>query len=893
MMIPKTIGRYRIKAELGRGGMSTVYLAHDPRFERDVAIKLLPLELLHQPTFRRRFEREAKVVASLDHPAIVPVYDFGEETGQPFLVMRFMTGGSLGERLHQGAISIAESARIIAKLAPALDEVHLHGVIHRDLKPSNILFDQRNEPYISDFGTAKLKHAHTKLTDTGGAVGTPAYMSPEQIQGDSELDGRSDIYTLGVILFEMLTGKHPYQTNTPIAVAVKHMFEPVPSLQDMEPHLPPACQELIVKAMAKQKEHRYRTAVEFANALKEVSETVEDTHKLTLAEKAPGQRYALIIANYEYDDPTLSQLIKPTANIHTLAYVLQNPAVGGFVEVNTLINESADGVRRTISQFFADRSKDDLLLLYFMGHAALGTRGQLYLAVKDTEHELLRGTAIPARFIADEMDNSQSEQQILVMDCYYSDTVASEAAGTIGRDVNTSDTFAHNGFKRVVVTANDSTQYNWAKGTVQGNAEPSLFTDHFVQGLLSGAADSDHDGKITIDDLFVYVEDQLSAATTDRPTQIPRKWVPYAYQDTSDLVIACNPNYEISKIVSQENINSAQAEKFQQDIVHEERPFLTVTKLTQRPALWLAGLALIATVFVVLLAGQPWRVDAENLVSSEATTTGGTAPVLPSSTTALGSTSTSSNEVAAVETEALVTETATSPPPTPTEEPTSIPTETAVASPTITSSPTPTDEPTVEPTETAVTNPGESELSQATALLSSSLYASPDSNSQEITFIGPGEIVTVLGRSEFGDWFYVQNEAGDEGFVYSPRMEWDGDFEALAVVEGTAVSTTTSSPNSSCNGGACPTLTINLYPLPGTRCEVDAKYRNIFIEGNGGNGSYTYYWNDQKVGGPINEGFAFEVKSSDGAVVIGMGKVVSGDGQIVERELFVDDFSCN
>jgi serine/threonine protein kinase len=269
-MIPKTIGRYRIKAELGRGGMSTVYLAHDPRFERDVAIKLLPLELLHQPTFRRRFEREAKVVASLDHPAIVPVYDFGEEDGQPFLVMRFMTGGSLAERLKQGAISISESARIMAKLAPALDEVHVHGVIHRDLKPSNVLFDQRNEPYISDFGTAKLKYAHTKLTDTGGAVGTPAYMSPEQIQGEAELDGRSDIYTLGVILFEMLTGKHPYQTNTPIAVAVKHMFEPVPNLQEMAPDLPTACQEVIVQAMAKQKEHRYRTAVDFANALEQV-----------------------------------------------------------------------------------------------------------------------------------------------------------------------------------------------------------------------------------------------------------------------------------------------------------------------------------------------------------------------------------------------------------------------------------------------------------------------------------------------------------------------------------------------------------------------------------------------------------------------------------------------
>ncbi|MBK8986021.1 MAG: protein kinase [Chloroflexi bacterium] len=270
-MLPQTIGRYQIKAELGRGGMSTVYLAHDPHFGRDVAVKLLPRELLHHPTFRRRFDREAKIVAALDHPAIVPVYDFGEQDEQPFLVMRFMAGGSLSDRLKHGPMALPETARILSRLAPALDEVHRRGVVHRDLKPSNILFDQRNEPFISDFGTAKFTDEHTKLTETGGAVGTPAYMSPEQIQGEVEIDGRSDIYTLGVILFEMLTGKHPYQTSTPIGLAVKHIYEPVPNLQDTQPNIPAACQPVIVKAMAKQREVRYQTAVAFAKALTAVA----------------------------------------------------------------------------------------------------------------------------------------------------------------------------------------------------------------------------------------------------------------------------------------------------------------------------------------------------------------------------------------------------------------------------------------------------------------------------------------------------------------------------------------------------------------------------------------------------------------------------------------------
>lgn len=870
-MIPKTIGRYRIKAELGRGGMSTVYLAHDPRFERDVAIKLLPLELLHQPTFRRRFEREAKVVASLDHPAIVPVYDFGEEDGQPFLVMRFMTGGSLAERLKQGAISISESARIMAKLAPALDEVHVHGVIHRDLKPSNVLFDQRNEPYISDFGTAKLKYAHTKLTDTGGAVGTPAYMSPEQIQGEAELDGRSDIYTLGVILFEMLTGKHPYQTNTPIAVAVKHMFEPVPNLQEMAPDLPTACQEVIVQAMAKQKEHRYRTAVGFANALEQVAETVGDAQELVAAEKAPGERYALIIANYEYDDPTLAQLIKPTANIHTLAYVLQNPAVGGFREVHTLINESADGVRRAISQFFADRGREDLLLLYFMGHAALGTRGQLYLAVKDTDHDLLRGTAIPARFIADEMDSSQSEQQILVMDCYYSDTVPTESGSAVGRDVNTSDTFAHNGFKRVVVTANDSTQYNWAKGKVHGHAEPSLFTEHFVQGLLSGAADSDHDGKVTIDDVFAYVKQQLTAITSERPSQVPRKWVPYAYQDASDLIIACNPNYQIAQAIEQEKSSIAFTLK-KPEKAAQKRPYPSpIAHLLQRPALWLAGLAMLATIIIVLVAGQPWSVGAESIAESTAATIDSSTPLVV----------TTGTKPAAVESVAVVFT------PTAAATQTTITEPTATASPTATNSPEPTAEPTME---TAVT-----QTPLATALLSSSLYVSPDSNAQEVTFIGVGEQVSVLGRSEMGDWLYVQTNIGEAGFVFGPRLDWPGDFETLPVVSDTGVARviTPAASNNSCGGSACPALTLALYPLPGTRCEGTMKYRTVYMQGQGGNGRYTYYWNGVMVGGPTADGFGFEVSSSDGSAVIGTGKVISGDGQVIEMELFVSDFSCN
>ncbi|HEX2991671.1 MAG TPA: serine/threonine-protein kinase, partial [Anaerolineales bacterium] len=225
-MQPDKIGLYEIKSELGRGGMATVYRAYDPRFEREVAVKVLPRELLHaDPQFRLRFEREAKIIAQLEHTAIVPVYDVGEADGQPYFVMRYMNGGSLSDRIKAGVMEVDEAARILGAFAPGLDEAHARGIVHRDIKPSNILFDKRGNPYISDFGIAKLTQAQSGNVTGSAIIGTPAYMAPEQAQGD-DIDGRADIYALGIILFEMVTGKQPYEADTPMAVAIKHITDP-------------------------------------------------------------------------------------------------------------------------------------------------------------------------------------------------------------------------------------------------------------------------------------------------------------------------------------------------------------------------------------------------------------------------------------------------------------------------------------------------------------------------------------------------------------------------------------------------------------------------------------------------------------------------------------------
>ncbi len=265
------IGKYQIRGELGRGGMATVFEAWDPTFDRKVALKVLPDELLHDGTFRQRFEREAKTIAALEHPAIVPVYEYGEADGKVFLAMRYMGGGSLADKLRAGRLTAPAIARIYERVAPALDLAHGKGVTHRDLKPGNILFDDNGEPYVSDFGIAKLAMStNTELTH-GGVIGTPSYMSPEQARGE-RLDGRSDIYAMGVMLFQMLSGSLPYLSETPTGLMMKHILDPIPRLATVAPGLPGAWQAVIDRAMAKNPADRHANMASLANDLRAIAD---------------------------------------------------------------------------------------------------------------------------------------------------------------------------------------------------------------------------------------------------------------------------------------------------------------------------------------------------------------------------------------------------------------------------------------------------------------------------------------------------------------------------------------------------------------------------------------------------------------------------------------------
>jgi serine/threonine protein kinase len=271
-MTVRTIGRYEIRDELGEGGMGTVYLGFDPTLEREVAIKVLSPQLFMQDAeFSTRFEREAKTIASLDHSSIVPIYEFGEDEEWLYFVMRYMKGGTLNDRIRSGPMSLAETIPVFSRIGSALNKAHSRDIVHRDLKPGNILFDEDNDAYLSDFGIVKMEDTTGIKTQTGQTLGTPHYMSPEQLDG-KPLDGRSDIYSLGVILFEMLSGEKPFDHESYPRIMVMHLTQPVPDIREKVPGLPGDVDSVIKKAMAKSPVERYASAGEMVAAMRRAEE---------------------------------------------------------------------------------------------------------------------------------------------------------------------------------------------------------------------------------------------------------------------------------------------------------------------------------------------------------------------------------------------------------------------------------------------------------------------------------------------------------------------------------------------------------------------------------------------------------------------------------------------
>lgn len=259
----KKLGQYELRGQIGRGGMAAVYQAYQTNIKREVAIKILPPYLTEKAGYLERFEREVQITASLEHPAILPIYDYGTEDGVTYIVMRLMPGGSLSARLAKlGKPSAGEALQLLKQIAGGLDYAHKRGVVHLDLKPGNILFDAEGNPYLSDFGLSELMASGTEVITAEALAGTPAYLSPEQAQGKA-VDERADLYALGVIAYELLTGKLPFEGKNALSVIVQQVQAPVPKAD-----LPDTVYDVLAKALAKNPNERYSTANEFIHALR-------------------------------------------------------------------------------------------------------------------------------------------------------------------------------------------------------------------------------------------------------------------------------------------------------------------------------------------------------------------------------------------------------------------------------------------------------------------------------------------------------------------------------------------------------------------------------------------------------------------------------------------------
>jgi serine/threonine protein kinase len=267
-IVGENVGPYRIIEQLGQGGMATVFKAYHASLDRYVAIKVLHQAFNNDDTFIGRFEREAKVVARLEHPHIVPVYDYAEHETRPYLVMKYIEGDTLKARLNKGPLDSTEIEQVVDSVGSALAYAHKQGILHRDIKPSNVLLSTEGVMYLADFGLARIAQAGESTLSSDSIMGTPQYISPEQAMGKKDLDAGTDIYSFGVMLYEMVVGQVPFSADTPFSIIHDHIYSPLPMPKDINPDVPEPVQRVLLKTLSKERSDRYETVEELIRAFK-------------------------------------------------------------------------------------------------------------------------------------------------------------------------------------------------------------------------------------------------------------------------------------------------------------------------------------------------------------------------------------------------------------------------------------------------------------------------------------------------------------------------------------------------------------------------------------------------------------------------------------------------
>lgn len=340
------VGPYQVVGALGTGGMANVYKAYHPKLDRYVAIKALHAAFSAEPDFISRFEREAQIVANLEHPHIVPVFDYAEQDNQPYLVMKYVEGETLKKVLSRGPLPLSEVTRIMGSVADALTYAHRRGVLHRDVKPSNIILDSSGTPYLTDFGLARIAQMGTTTMSQDMILGTPQYISPEQASGSRDLDPRTDVYSLGVILYEMVVGRVPFTADTPYAVVHDHIYTELPRPSEMNPNITPEVENVLMKALAKQPSERYDSPNALMDAFRMA---VQDSSLLDLgadraiqAERSFAQR-AAPIPPVRMDEGGRKYVSIPSPNAQQSS---QPPKVEFQLEFQSAGRKVEEGVRK-------------------------------------------------------------------------------------------------------------------------------------------------------------------------------------------------------------------------------------------------------------------------------------------------------------------------------------------------------------------------------------------------------------------------------------------------------------------------------------------------------------------------------------------------------------------
>src|SRR5512140_1060798 len=267
--VGENVGPYRIVQQLGQGGMATVYKAFHAALERYVALKVLHPAFGQDSNFQARFQREARLVAKLEHPHIVPIYDYAEHEGRPYLVMKYIEGDTLKARLQKGPLTSAEILNVVESVGSALAYAHKQGILHRDIKPSNVLIGVDGILWLADFGLARIAQAAESTLSSDMIMGTPQYISPEQAMGDKKLDEGTDIYSFGVMLYELVVGQVPFNADTPFSIIHDHIYSPLPMPRAINPKVPEPVERVLLKALAKERSGRYADVDALVNAFKD------------------------------------------------------------------------------------------------------------------------------------------------------------------------------------------------------------------------------------------------------------------------------------------------------------------------------------------------------------------------------------------------------------------------------------------------------------------------------------------------------------------------------------------------------------------------------------------------------------------------------------------------